>query len=162
MDIDGSVILVTGASSGIGAALAPQLAAQGATVGIVARRADRLEAVLAESSAHTPMVRRCGPPTSATSTRRSASWPEAVERFGRVDAFVNNAAIGKRKHTLFAAPRHHDAYELLARTRARAAGSPTVPHPPRDRSRWGLVAAARRRKPDFPSRARAHTRNRKV
>ena len=37
MKLDGAKILVTGASSGIGAALAPQLAAKGATVGIVAR-----------------------------------------------------------------------------------------------------------------------------
>ena len=38
MQIDGSKIVVTGASSGIGEALAPMLAERGATVGIVARR----------------------------------------------------------------------------------------------------------------------------
>jgi short-subunit dehydrogenase len=54
MQIAGSAILVTGASSGIGAALAPMLAARGATVGIVARRRERLEAVLAECRRHTP------------------------------------------------------------------------------------------------------------
>ncbi len=48
MRIEGSKILVTGASSGIGAALAPMLAAKGATVGIVARRKERLEEVLAQ------------------------------------------------------------------------------------------------------------------
>ena len=57
MQISGSKILVTGASSGIGAALAPMLAARGATVGIVARRKERLEAVLEECRAHAPESR---------------------------------------------------------------------------------------------------------
>jgi short-subunit dehydrogenase len=96
MDLDGSVILVTGASSGIGAALAPQLAARGATVGIVARRAERLEAVVAQCREHSPdsafWAADLGDVETATSVAR-----DAVERFGRVDALVNNAAIGKRK-----------------------------------------------------------------
>ena len=44
--LEGARILVTGASSGIGAALAPMLARSGATVGIAARRTDRLSGVL--------------------------------------------------------------------------------------------------------------------
>ena len=54
MNLDGSTIIVTGASSGIGAALAAQLSAGGARVGIVARRADRLESVLAECRITSP------------------------------------------------------------------------------------------------------------
>ena len=57
MKIEGSTILVTGASSGIGAALAPQLSERGATVGIVARRADRLDEVLARCREHAPESR---------------------------------------------------------------------------------------------------------
>jgi short-subunit dehydrogenase len=96
MDLDGSVILVSGASSGIGAALAPQLAARGATVGIVARRADRLESVLAECRAHTPGSHLWAADLSDVDTAVGVARG-AVERFGRVDALVNNAAIGKRK-----------------------------------------------------------------
>ena len=114
MKIEGSTILVTGASSGIGAALAPMLAARGATVGIVARRKDRLEEVLAGAPS-TRRRRGCGPPTSATSTPPSAWRDEAWDAFGGVDCLVNNAAIPKR--TPRAAPharggRRGDAREL--------------------------------------------------
>jgi short-subunit dehydrogenase len=96
MDLDGSIILVTGASSGIGAALAPQLAARGATVGIVARRADRLESVLAECRAHGPGSEMWAADLSDVDTAVGVV-DDAIARFGRVDALVNNAAIGKRK-----------------------------------------------------------------
>ena len=47
LSLQGARVLLTGASSGIGAATAPELAARGATVAITARRADRLAEVLA-------------------------------------------------------------------------------------------------------------------
>jgi short-subunit dehydrogenase len=96
MKLDGAKILVTGASSGIGAALAPQLAAKGATVGIVARRAERLEAVVAECRVHTPdstfWAADLGDVDGAGEIALTA-W----DHFGSLDALVNNAAIGKRK-----------------------------------------------------------------
>jgi short-subunit dehydrogenase len=96
MSITDRVLLVTGASSGIGAALAPQLAAKGATVGIVARRADRLETVLAVCKEHAPDSRMWTADLSdLDAAERVAN--EAREEFGHVDVLVNNAATGKRK-----------------------------------------------------------------
>ena len=96
MLLDGSKILVTGASSGIGAALAPQLAAKGATVGIVARRAERLEEVVAECRKHTPNSTFWAADLGDVD-RAVAVALEAWDHFGGLDALVNNAAIGKRK-----------------------------------------------------------------
>ena len=96
MKLDGSTILVTGASSGIGAALAPQLAAKGATVGIVARRAERLESVVTECRKHTPASTSWAADLSDVD-RAVAVALEAWDHFGGLDALVNNAAIGKRK-----------------------------------------------------------------
>ena len=96
MELAGSIVIVTGASSGIGAALAPQLAAKGATVGIVARRADRLEEVLARCREHAPDSRAW--PVDLSDLDAAVELVHtALEHFGRVDALVNNAAIGKRK-----------------------------------------------------------------
>jgi short-subunit dehydrogenase len=95
MRLDGSSVLVTGASSGIGAALAPLLAARGATVGIVARRRDRLEEVLARCTTAAPRSRLwvadLGDLDAAEQVAR-----EAWDAFGGLDCLVNNAAIPKR------------------------------------------------------------------
>ena len=85
-----TVIVVTGASSGIGAALAVQLAQRGASVVLVARRADALAEVAAQ----------CGPEAltvAADMTDRAAvrdTVARAIERFGRIDVWVNNVGQG--------------------------------------------------------------------
>ncbi len=96
MKIEGSTILVTGASSGIGAALARQLAGRGATVGLVARRADRLQEVLDDCRRHAPGS-RMWPADLADPDRAEALAVEAWDAFGHLDALVNNAAIPKRR-----------------------------------------------------------------
>jgi NADP-dependent 3-hydroxy acid dehydrogenase YdfG len=89
MDVTDAVCIVTGASSGIGAATARLLSENGARVVLAARRADRLDALAAELSGSLAV------PTDVTA-------PGAVERlvartldtFGRVDVLVNNAGQG--------------------------------------------------------------------
>ena len=96
MQIEGATIVVTGASSGIGAALAPLLAERGATVGIVARREDRLREVLERCQAHAPASRMwtvdLGDPVAA-----EALALEMWDALGGIDVLVNNAAIPKRR-----------------------------------------------------------------
>jgi short-subunit dehydrogenase len=97
--IEGSTVLVTGASSGIGAALAPQLAERGATVGIVARRADRLAEVLEQCRRHTPESRMWSADLGDLERAEGVAI-EAWDAFGHLDCLVNNAAIAKRVHTM--------------------------------------------------------------
>jgi short-subunit dehydrogenase len=101
--LTGRSALVTGASSGIGAVLAEALAAAGARVGLVARRKDRLEQVLARCREHSP--------DSALWTADLADLDgiadlaAAVEReLGGVDVLVNNAGMPKRRRVQDTSP----------------------------------------------------------
>lgn len=84
------VVVITGASSGIGAALAEVLAARGMSVALIARGADALGEVAARCGAHAHAI-------VADMTRRDAvrrAVAEALARFGRVDVWVNNVGRG--------------------------------------------------------------------
>jgi len=97
MKLEGSKILLTGASSGIGAALAPILAERGATVGFAARRADRLEEVLELCRKHTPESRMWAVDLSDLDAAEKLAL-DAWDAFGGYDAVIHNAAIPKRVH----------------------------------------------------------------
>ncbi|MFE2747135.1 SDR family NAD(P)-dependent oxidoreductase [Streptomyces scopuliridis] len=90
--LTGTIALVTGASSGIGAATARRLAEDGASVALVARRKDRLEDLAAEieKAGGTALV------VEADITDRAqaeAAVQRTAERFGRLDILVNNAGL---------------------------------------------------------------------
>lgn len=90
--VAGKVILITGASSGIGEAAARLLAKQGAEVMLGARRAERLEALTDEirSAGGTAEYRKL----DVTDLEDMEAFVnEAVEKFGRVDVIVNNAGV---------------------------------------------------------------------
>jgi NADP-dependent 3-hydroxy acid dehydrogenase YdfG len=91
--IHGKVVVITGASSGIGEATALLLAERGATLALGARRLDRLEALsgrIAAAGGEVAFAR-----TDVTRRHDLAALVElACERFGKLDVLVNNAGIG--------------------------------------------------------------------
>jgi serine 3-dehydrogenase len=87
--LDGQIAIVTGASSGIGEAIARALAAAGSTVVLVARRADRLDALARDLGKRgVPFAIDMALPESA-----QALHDFVLGRFGRADILVNNAGI---------------------------------------------------------------------
>lgn len=88
------IVVVTGASGGIGAAVAERAAARGASIVLVARRPAELQMVAA----------RCGPnalPVVADVTRREEVQRvmiKSLQRFGRVDVWINNVGRGITRH----------------------------------------------------------------
>jgi len=91
--LDGKVAVVTGASSGLGAAFATGLAEAGADVVICARRADRLKETAAAVEA---LGRRCAAITADVSLPEDCTRvvETAVGELGHVDVLVNNAGVG--------------------------------------------------------------------
>jgi NADP-dependent 3-hydroxy acid dehydrogenase YdfG len=87
--LEGTVALVTGASSGIGEATARALGAQGAAVAVVARRKDRLDALAAELGDRALAI-------EADVTRQDqavGAVERTVDELGRLDVVVNNAGV---------------------------------------------------------------------
>jgi short-subunit dehydrogenase len=98
LNLKGCRTLVTGASSGIGAGLAEALAAEGAIVGICARRADRLAQVVERCMQHSPDS-RMWVTDLADDNAVDQLAVDVMDAFGGIDLLVNNAGIPKRRHT---------------------------------------------------------------
>ena len=85
------VVLITGASSGIGRALALELGRAGARLGVLARRRERLEELAEELADHTNVVVL---PCDITDEAACASSVDRLaERFGGIDLVINNAGL---------------------------------------------------------------------
>lgn len=93
--LDGKVALVTGASSGLGAAVAQLFAARGAKVFGVARDAERMATVFED----VPGGAYASVDISSSEACRDAV-AQCVEKFGRLDALINVAGFHQMRHTM--------------------------------------------------------------
>lgn len=96
MDIKGKVVIVTGASSGIGEATARQFGRGGAKVVLAARRVDRLQTLAQEiTGMHTGAETLVVQADLSRLEDIQALINQTLETFGRIDVLVNNAGFGR-------------------------------------------------------------------
>ncbi|HRQ40959.1 MAG TPA: SDR family NAD(P)-dependent oxidoreductase [Chloroflexota bacterium] len=91
------VILLTGASAGIGRATAVALAQSGANVVLVARRQERLAALVAELAVY-PGQRLAIAGDVGEEAFAATAVSQTITTFGRLDVLINNAGLGHRSH----------------------------------------------------------------
>jgi NADP-dependent 3-hydroxy acid dehydrogenase YdfG len=91
-NIQGKVIVITGASSGLGEATARRLSAEGASVALGARRADRLRSLAKELTRNGGKA--LAKATDVTDSEQVKTLVDtAVQTFGRIDVMINNAGL---------------------------------------------------------------------
>jgi short-subunit dehydrogenase len=99
------VVMITGASSGIGRGLALELASRGANLGLLARREELLNEIVAEAKA-----RGVKAVSASADVRDARAVRDAADRFrselGPIDILIANAGIGTADHALKLAPEH--------------------------------------------------------
>jgi NADP-dependent 3-hydroxy acid dehydrogenase YdfG len=95
--LEGKTALITGASSGIGAACVRALAAEGASFILTARREERLAALLAEAAKMGAKGQAVAGDAREEETARRAV-DAAVKTFGRLDILINNAGVGNYRN----------------------------------------------------------------
>jgi len=107
--LTGQVAVVTGASSGIGAAAAEALAAQGAHVVLAARRFDRLQQLASELNERYGVRTLVVPTDLSRRIDIDRLVEEALRAFSRIDILINNAGLGLQGD-LIALPEHQVRY----------------------------------------------------
>jgi short-subunit dehydrogenase len=132
------VIVITGASDGIGAELARQLSRDRLKLVLAARRLDALQAVAAQCEALGATTFVMATDVSVEADCRSLI-AHAVDKFGRIDALVNNAGVSM--HANFDEITDTDVYEKLMRVNLMGSICPTHAALPHLRSSRGLVVA---------------------
>jgi NADP-dependent 3-hydroxy acid dehydrogenase YdfG len=91
-NIEGKVVVITGASSGLGEAAARRLSDEGATVVLGARRSDRLETLVSEITGKGGKA--LAKATDVTQVDEvKALVDAAVQAYGRIDVMINNAGL---------------------------------------------------------------------
>src|SRR5437868_13678016 len=91
-NIEGKVVVITGASSGLGEATARQLAAQGATVVLGARRIERIQSLADELTGNGGKALAVA--TDVTEREQVQRLVDAaVQTYGRIDVMINNAGL---------------------------------------------------------------------
>lgn len=123
-DVSDTTALITGASSGIGAAFADALAERGADVVLVARREDRLDEIAADLTRRHGITATVIAADLAREDAAAALHTELGRRGTRVDSLINNAGFGMRGDFVDADPTrvtemiHLNISTLVALTRA--------------------------------------------
>jgi len=99
------VVMITGASSGIGRGLALEIASRGASVGLLARREELLQQIVNEVESHNVKA-----VSAAADVRDAKAVREAADRFrkelGPIDVQIANAGIGTADHAIRLQPEH--------------------------------------------------------
>ena len=105
---DNKVVVVTGASSGIGEHMARRFYEEGAFVAVCSRSQERIErAVSAYADGHDPRIMAVA--ADMTDRRAVTAFMAAVvERFGRIDILINNAGLSRPKSTVEVLPEDFD------------------------------------------------------
>jgi short-subunit dehydrogenase len=94
VSLSNKVVVITGASGGIGAGLARDFAGQGSSLVLAARSRDKLEALASEEVFRKAEVLLC--PTDVTNPEQVKQMAEqTLQRFGRADILINNAGVAQ-------------------------------------------------------------------